>query len=92
MDGLDKLEIIDEHKPEYCPTCGGPLDYVGLGEYKCSACKQITYDDYGKVRVYLEKHPGANIVQLTNATGVSKATIRKMLDDNRFSVSGDRHI
>ena len=90
MDGLEKLEIWDEHKPEYCPSCGAPVTYKGLGEYACDVCHYICYDDYGKVRVYLEKHPGANIVQISTQTGVSKQLIKKMVKENRFAFADDK--
>jgi len=90
MDGLEKLEVPDEHKPEYCPNCGAPVKYKGLGEYECSSCKFICYDDYGKVRVFLEKYPGANIVQISSHTGVSKSMIHKMVEDNRFVIANNK--
>ena len=89
MDGLDKLdhlELEDEKKLTFCPDCGATVTYKGLGEYVCDKCRKTCYDDYGKVRVFLEKYPGANIVQVANNTGVSKNLIRRMVDENRFAI------
>ena len=48
--------------PVRCSKCGKMLKYMGVGEYKCEACGFTEYDDYGLVRSYLEKNPGANAV------------------------------
>ena len=89
MDGFE-FELLDDHKPEYCPNCGAPVTYKGLGEYVCDSCKYICYDDSGRVRIFLEKHPGANIVQISMKTGVSKAMIHKMVEENRFVIANNR--
>lgn len=80
----------DYHKPEKCTECGGRMDYKGLGEYKCSDCNHIDYDDYGKVRLFLEKNPGANIIRAEAATGVPQRLIKQMIKEGRFAVGGRR--
>lgn len=69
-----------------CSKCGKPLKYLGIGEYQCEECGFIEYDDYGKVRCYLEKFPGANVVQVERATGVPQKEIRRMVKDEKFEV------
>ena len=40
---------------EKCQECGGTrIEYKGVGEYKCEDCGLLMYNDYGKVRLYLE--------------------------------------
>ena len=64
--------------------------YKGLGEYQCEECGQMDYDDYGKVRNYLEHHRGANVAEISDATGVTHKSIRDMIKENRFEVVENR--
>lgn len=73
-------------KPTLCAKCGGVLVYKGLGEYQCEECEELEYDDYGKVRNYLDKHRGANVAQISEDTGVTHKVIREMIKENRFEV------
>jgi len=76
-------------KPLKCSVCGKTLVYKGVGEYQCSACQNLEYDDYGKVRLYIEKHNGATAIEISEATGVSQAKIRQMLKEERLEVSSN---
>ncbi|MCM1136777.1 MAG: hypothetical protein NC400_14530 [Clostridium sp.] len=81
------LKLTDElHMPIICNVCGGVLVYKGLGEYRCEDCGKSEYDDYGKVRNFLEKHKGANVNDISVETGVSRKSIRTMVKENRFEV------
>ena len=74
-------------KPIKCSKCGsGSLHYKGLGEYICEECENLEYDDYGLVRNYLEKHKSTPITVIAQETGVSKYTIRQMLEEERFDI------
>ena len=64
--------------------------YKGRGEYQCEECGQMDYDDYGKVRNYLEHHRGANVAEISDATGVTHKSIRDMIKENRFEVIENR--
>lgn len=86
LEGL--LRDNEYTKPISCSKCGGRLKYAGLGEYKCTMCRNVEYDDYGKVRVFLEGHPGANIVQTQSATGVSQQLIERMIREGKFEAVG----
>jgi len=77
----------DLHKPTSCEKCGGRVEYKGIGEYKCEDCKAVMYDDYGKVRNYLEENRGATQGEVAAATGVSTNTIRQLLRDDRLEVA-----
>ncbi len=77
-------------RPIVCEKCGGILVYKGLGEYCCEECNISEYDDYGKVRGYLEKHRGANVAEISDETGVSHKSIRDMVKENRFEVIESR--
>ncbi|MCR5357346.1 MAG: hypothetical protein K6E63_08065 [Lachnospiraceae bacterium] len=73
--------------PVRCTECEGQLKYRGLGQYVCTDCGNIEMDDYGKVRYYLEKHPGANQRDVSIATGVPAARIRQLLLDERIEIT-----
>ena len=77
-------------RPILCPECEGVMVYRGLGEYRCEECGGISYDNYGKVRNYLEKHGGANVGEISDETGVSHKAIREMIKENRFEVIESR--
>lgn len=87
MDGKKiRLNLDDLHRPTFCNICNGVLVYKGLGEYQCEDCGASEYDNYGKVRNYLDKHRGANVAEISDATGVSHKAIREMIKENRFEV------
>lgn len=65
------------------------MKYDGVGEYHCEDCNSIDYDDYGIVRTYIEKHPGANAAEVEAATGIPQKTIRQMLKEERLEVRED---
>lgn len=81
------LRETDVNKPTKCSKCGQPLTYKGLGEYMCEACGQHEYDDYGKIRVFLEEHPGSNVMQVEAGTGVSKNTINQLVAEGKFQIA-----
>ena len=63
--------------------------FKGVGEYHCEDCGAVDYDDYGKVRMYIEEHRGATAAQIEDAVGVSQRAIRQMLKDGRLEVTAD---
>ena len=69
-----------------CQKCEGVLVYRGIGEYICEECGAVEYDDYGKVRNYLERHRGANVAEISDMTGVSHKAIRDMIKEKRFEI------
>lgn len=77
------------HIPRVCKRCHGVLVYRGVGEYRCEDCGEIDYDDYGKVRNYIEEHRGATAAQIEASIGVSQRIIRQMLKDGRIEVTAD---
>lgn len=77
------------HIPRVCKKCGGVMIFKGVGEYHCEDCGAVDYDDYGKVRMYIEEHRGATAAQIEDAVGVSQRAIRQMLKDGRLEVTVD---
>ena len=85
---MEDLGLMDYyHVPCICKKCGGIMVYQGVGEYRCEECGFLDYDDYGKVRNFIEKNPGATAVAIENVTGVSQKSIRRMLRESRIEVA-----
>lgn len=85
---LNKLDLMDfYHVPKVCEKCGGIMIFKGVGEYHCEDCNFVAYDDYGKVRLYLENHRGATAGEIEEHTGVSQKSIRQMLKESRLEVA-----
>lgn len=88
MDGLQKLSTLSYNKPIVCERCGSRhIEYKGIGEYICKDCNYLLYDDYGKVRCYIEKNPGVTQAEVSKATGVSKSKIHQMLKEDKIEIS-----
>lgn len=82
------LGMVDYyHVPQTCKKCGGVMIYKGVGEYHCEDCGYVDYDDYGKVRLYIEAHKGATAAEIEAEIGVSQRTIRHMLRESRIEVA-----
>lgn len=87
MDGKG-LNLLDSYNiPRTCKECGGVMIFKGVGEYHCELCGYVDYDDYGKVRLYIEKHKGATAAEIENAIGVSQKSIRRMLKESRIEIA-----
>lgn len=83
------LDISRLNIPTYCEKCGGVMIFKGVGEYRCEECGSLEYDDYGKVRNYVEQHPGATSAQASAATGVTQKSIRGMLKEERLEIAAN---
>lgn len=83
----DLIELDDYHTPRVCEKCNGVMIFKGVGEYHCEDCKAVAFDDYGKVRLYIESHKGANASEIEAATGVKQRTIRAMLKEGRLEIT-----
>lgn len=87
MDDDNTLILRNIHIPRVCEKCGkANPEYKGVGEYKCSECGFIMYDDFGIVRNYLEANRGATQSEVSRATGVAMETIRQFLKDDRLEI------
>ena len=84
LEGL--LRNVEYSRPSRCSKCGSFLKYTGLGEYICEECGVREYDDYGKVRAFLEKNPGASVAQTEAVTGVPQRLIHQMVADGKFEI------
>lgn len=85
---INKLVSFNYNKPVVCEKCGRmSIKYLGIGEYSCADCNHIMYDDYGKVRRYIENNPGATQIQVANALGIPKSKITQMLKDDKIEIA-----
>jgi hypothetical protein len=86
----DFLATRNTHIPRSCINCGGgDIEYKGVGEYKCKNCGTLMYDDFGKVRNYLEEHRGATQSEVSRETGVSMDVIRHLLREDRIEIAAN---
>ena len=86
---MDLLQMDQYNRPTFCKECGGVMVYKGVGEYQCEDCKAVDYDDYGKVRLYIERNKGATAAEAAIATGVPRGRIMQMLKDERLQISAE---
>ncbi len=84
----ERIDLMDYYNiPRVCKSCGGVMVFKGVGEYGCEDCGEVAYDDYGKVRLYIEEHKGATAAEIESAIGVPQRTIRKLLKEGRLEVA-----
>ena len=61
--------------PICCESCNSVLEQRKMGVYICVRCGREHYDDYRKVRNYLERVGAAPALVIARDTGVSRKTI-----------------
>ena len=74
------------NRPISCKRCNGKLFYIGSGKYKCDPCNEEYYDDFGKVKEYLEEHGPAPALQIAENTGVRMDLIDLFLRKGRLEI------
>ena len=73
--------------PKKCDKCNSKrIQRLSLHTYICEDCNNEMYDDFGKIRNYLEKFPGANAIEISQGTGVSKDVINQCLKEEYLEV------
>lgn len=92
MDNIDNIDIISSYEPKKCSNCGEKMKFKGLGEFVCENCGIQEYNDYGKVRNYIEAHRGCNAIEIEAATGVPRKAIHQMLREERIEVTKDSKV
>lgn len=91
-DMLPEMQVNPYNKPGKCHKCGGQMIFKGVGEYHCEKCGAVEYDDYGKVRMYIEQHHGATAQEVEDKTGVKQKVIRHLLKEERIEVAPDSKV
>ncbi len=65
-----------------CPRCGKLFVYYN--HEICRDCFAREQEDFYKVRAYLEKHPGANIWEIHQQTGVKYSVLKRFCQSGRL--------
>ena len=82
MTNID-MKIMDR-RPMYCKECGGKLFYQNSGIYQCEDCGAEEYDDFGKIKNYLEIHGPSPAPYISEDTGVPLEIISVFLRNGRW--------
>lgn len=69
-----------------CPRCGKMFRPLS-GRRICPDCVKADLEEFHSVRDYLRDHPGANIFEVTEATGVPVRKIQEYIREGRLVVS-----
>lgn len=81
-----KSTVKDIFKPTRCKECDIALEYIAFGMYQCPNCKNIEYDEYGKIRYYLEEHGPRPAIEISRATGIPVSAINEYLREGRLEI------
>ncbi|MTI46786.1 hypothetical protein [Sporosalibacterium faouarense] len=69
-----------------CKKCGKLFE--SEKDILCSKCSEELDNPYKKIRDYLYGRSNVNIIELSDATGVSKSLILKYIRDGKVFISG----
>lgn len=72
--------------PFECESCGGEVKESWVGVYVCQKCGRENYDDFRKVRNYLEKVGAAPALIISRNTGVSVRTIEYFWNEEYLEI------
>ena len=84
-----KLEF---DKPTACIKCGSPLEYLGIGYYRCTDCGEEMKDKFCQIKEYLEEHPKATAVTVSKDLGIDLSYINKLLRMGRLEIPEDSDV
>ena len=90
--GFENRKLLrgDPSVPYRCEECGSNhIKYQGVGSYICEDCRHEMFDDYGKVRNYLDAQHGATLHDAAMATGVPQNKIRQLIREERFEIAAN---
>lgn len=80
------IKFILENRPICCSECKGALFYHGSGKYVCGTCGNVEYDDFGKVKMYLNEHGVSTAVVIAAETGVPINKLNLMLREGQLEI------
>lgn len=79
-------EQVMENRPVKCEKCGGKLFYAGGGMYSCEECEHTMFDDFGKVKLYLEEHGPTPLAIIAEDTKIEPKVIEYFLRKGRVEI------
>ena len=85
MAGVERL--LTRNRLFNCSICGGGLKQIRSGEYQCQKCGNYEYDDFGKVRKYLDENGPQPKEKIILDTGVTRAVVNMFLEEQRLEVA-----
>ena len=83
MDDLHKL--LRRNKIVKCEICGHKMMFQGGGKYQCKNGNTM-YDDFGKVKSFLEENGPTPAIVIEQATGVKRDIIENYLKIGRVEI------
>ncbi|MCR4843274.1 MAG: hypothetical protein K5840_08445 [Eubacterium sp.] len=84
----DYQKLLRRNRLKQCPDCQVDLIVGREGEYSCPRCQKIYYDDFGKIRNFIEKYPDSSIREIMENTKVPRRTIQAYIDYCHLEYSG----
>ena len=82
---LNRLGTL-KRNTKICPECRGKMEYIALGEYRCSKCNYLFLDNYGKIREYIDEHGPSTPIQIEEATGVPREVVDSYLKNGKLEI------
>lgn len=73
-------------RPVACSKCDASLYYKGGGRYVCSECGHEEYDDFGKVKKFLDANGPTPSNIISEVTGVSMDKLDAMLRNGQVEI------
>lgn len=83
---------LEYDKPTICTKCGAPLEYLGIGYYRCTECGEELKDRFCQIKEYLEAHPKATAVTVSKELGIDLSYINKLLRMGRLEIPEDSDV
>lgn len=79
-------DVMLEKNLAKCEKCGGRLVYKYSGIYECEGCHIEVYDDFGRVKKYIEDHGPSPANEIAQCTGVELSAINRFLRLGRVEI------
>jgi len=73
-----------------CSRCGRIYVYDGFNI--CLDCRKADEEDFQKVKKFLEENPNANVMMVSEGTGVETKKIIQFLKEGRLELKGENNI
>lgn len=82
----EEIRMILADRPMECSKCNSSLFYKGSGKYICRTCGNEEYDDFGKVKKYIDENGISTAGTIALDTGVSLEKINIMLREGKVEI------
>lgn len=72
--------------PTACGYCGGDLEKISRGVYRCKKCRRENYDYFQTVRNFLRKYGAKPAIIIERETGVPRHVIEQFVSDEYLEI------